>query len=93
MRRGGRKLEYFIILDNGDAIRVRRTIERGRVLDFTVQYEPYVEGKFRPAERYDSAHGQAHRDTLDWDGQEVAKTWLPRDMDLNEAFTYADNHH
>ena len=86
-------MEYYVVLDNGDTIRIRSTIVRGREMDFTVQYEPFVDGAFRPAAGYDSAHGRAHRDTLDWNERPVAKDWLPEDMDLNQAFTYADNHH
>lgn len=64
--------DYFIPLPGtADSIRVRRTTERGQTLAFTVQYEPWVDGAHRPAVRYDTAHGFAHRDILDWDGVAV----------------------
>lgn len=81
--------EYDIFLSPADFIRVRSTKERGRILVFTVQYELAVEGIFRPAERYDTAHGFVHRDTLAWDGLSIRKTPLLVEMDFNEAFTYA----
>ena len=84
--------EYEINLDEGGVIRVRRSSIRGRIIAFTVQYEPLVEGRFLPAVRYDTAHGRAHRDTLDWRGRPIPslKEWLPASMDFNEAFTFAE---
>ncbi len=87
------QISFMRVTRTGDAIRVRATIERGQVVAFTVQLEVFVAGRFRPAERYDSAHGWAHRDTLDWFGRGIAKTWLPPEMSLNEAFTHAENDH
>jgi hypothetical protein len=39
--------------------------------------------------RYDTAHGQAHRDTLDWEGVVVAKDWLPAASDYGDAMNDA----
>lgn len=66
--------EFTRTAKTGDAFRVRVTIERGIVLAFTAQLEVFVDGRFRPAERFDSAHGRPHRDTLDWTGEVIAKT-------------------
>lgn len=73
-----------------DVVRVRATIDRGTVLVFTAQLEIYINGHYHPAERYDSAHGRAHRDTLDRSGYVVAKVWLPLTMDLNTAFPFGE---
>lgn len=59
-----------------DYLRVRLQIERGRVVRFTVQYEAVVGDQTYPVVRYDSAHGAAHRDTLDRAGRVVAKDWI-----------------
>ena len=42
---------------------------------YTVRYEAWIEGRAYPVVRYDSAHGRAHRDTLDWTGEIVDKAW------------------
>lgn len=56
---------------------VRILTERGDVLDYTVLYLATIDGVLMPVERYDSAHGYPHRDTLDWDGRVVEKHWTP----------------
>jgi len=83
---------YVIDLQEGGYIRIRRTSVRGKIIAFTAQYESFIEGEFRPAVRYDTAHGRAHRDTLDWNGRPIRgpKEWLPESMDFNEAFTFAE---
>jgi hypothetical protein len=67
----------FDLGTGGDFLRVLIRIERGRVTRFTTQYEAVVEGRTRPAVRYDSAHGRPHRDILDRYGRVVEKRWLP----------------
>ena len=61
----------------GDFYRVRIRAERRRVVRYTVQFEVWIEGRHRPAIRYDSAHGGPHRDPLDWTGRVIKKDWLP----------------
>jgi len=45
------------------------------VTRFTVQYE-IVEDDVYPAVRYDSAHGQPHRDIMDRRGRVIDKKWI-----------------
>jgi len=52
----------------GDVLRIRFVKDRGKVIRFTVQYEALVDEVGVPIVRYDTAHGAAHRDMLDWDG-------------------------
>jgi hypothetical protein len=81
---------YEIPLPDGGAIRIRRTSERGRILAFTVQYEiPVGEDNF-PIVRYDAAHGFAHRDLLDWQGNVIEKRAMPSWMSFNDALTSAE---
>jgi hypothetical protein len=61
--------------------------DRKRVTAFTVQYEAWVGERWRPVARYDSAHGRAHLDVLDWDGRVVEKHWLPEGTDYGAALT------
>jgi hypothetical protein len=56
---------------------VRVLAERGAVLDFAVLYLATVEDRVYPVIRYDAAHGDPHRDTLDWNGYVVEKHWMP----------------
>jgi hypothetical protein len=52
----------------GDALRVRFVLIDGRVAWFTVQFEALVDEIVTPVVHYDTVHGHAHRDILDWDG-------------------------
>ena len=69
---------------SGDGIRVRIVTEGRTVLDFTVQYEAYIEGEYRPVVRYD-CHLGPHRDTLDWSGRTIHKHWMPKGISYNQA--------
>lgn len=71
-----RTVEYFTpVNEDGEEARVRFVQDRGRVLMFTVQYEPWIEGAFRPVVRFDNAHEATHRDVLDWNEETVRKDW------------------
>lgn len=64
-----REESFFAVLnDFGDVMRVSFAKDSGRIVRFSVQYEAMVAGKLKPVVRYDTAHGFAHRDLLDWDG-------------------------
>lgn len=65
-------------------MRVRIVTEGRTVLDFTVQYEAYIEGEHRPVVRYD-CHLGPHRDTLDWNGETIDKHWMPKGIPYNQA--------
>src|SRR5215207_7151336 len=90
---GRQEKDFDIHLREGGVIRVRFTDQRGRIITFTVQYEPFIEGRFRPTVRYDTAHSRPHRDTLDWHGRPIrgSKDWLPDSMDANDPLTFAIN--
>jgi hypothetical protein len=57
-------------------------------VEFTVQLEILVKGQWRPAIRYDTAHGFAHCDIIGYSGK-VKKVRMPT-LDYEEALTYAD---
>jgi len=67
--------------------RHHHTTEEGRVVSFMVQLEVLVGGEWKPAVRYDCAHGYAHRDRYNLKGEQRKET-LP--MSFEEALTYAD---
>lgn len=73
--------------DDGCRIRYRINPEGGHVAAFAVQLEVQIDGRWLPVVRYDTAHGQPHRDTLDHTGAQIGKDWLPYDFSraLKEA--------
>jgi len=58
--------------DGRNRYRHYHLLEKKRVLEFRVQYEVYLRGKWHVIVRYDTAHGFAHRDVMHADGT-VAK--------------------
>ena len=83
-------IEFFRQLKTGDVIRVRLNVERGQVTAFTSQLETFVADRGRPVVRYDSAHGQPHRDLLDWDGRVIDKFWLSPTLSNKQAVRFAE---
>ena len=78
-------------MKSGDAVRIGFDLDRGRVTDFTVQLECWIDGGWRPVVRYDTAHGHAHRDLLDWAGRVVGKDWMPANLNFNDALRQAED--
>ncbi len=68
--------DYIINFDALNYLRVHILAERGRVMEFTAQYEAEIGGVVYPVVRYDTAHGYPHRDLLDAAGRNVDKFWL-----------------
>jgi hypothetical protein len=84
-----RERDYHIPLGpSGDSIRVRIAREGKPVLDFTVQYEAYIDGEHRPVVRFD-CHLGPHRDTLDWDGETIAKQRMAAGISYDQALNDA----
>ena len=81
--------EFFKFLDDGDTIRVGFDQERGRILDFSVQLECWIDDRWRPVARYDTAHGFAHRDILGCSGEVVEKAPLPQTWTMKRVLAYA----
>lgn len=49
--------------------------ERGSIVEFRIQYEALIAGKWHAIVRYDSAHNRPHKDTMHPDGTET-KEWF-----------------
>jgi hypothetical protein len=79
---------YVRHLDADVRYRVAFTIDLGRVLEFVVQLEVAVKGKWTPAIRFDTAHGLAHCDRFGPDGTVQKHQPLPVN-EFNGALTYA----
>ena len=78
---------FFLSSEMKDRLRVLAQKQRGEILEFIVQYEALIKGKWWPIVRYDTAHGFAHKDMLHPDGK-VEKQPIYFDS-YNLAFTYA----
>jgi len=70
--------EFMIYLDPEQRLNRYRHYhvwEHGSIVEFRIQYEALIEGKWHAIVRYDSAHGKPHKDTLHPDGLQT-KEWL-----------------
>ena len=83
-----REIEFIRWLSSYDRSRQKLTTEKGQVIRFVVQYEAYIEGKWRAIVRYDTAHGYFHKDIIHPDGS-TRKTRLPG-VEFADAFTQAE---
>jgi hypothetical protein len=74
--------------EGDDRLRIRITIEKGRIREIVVQYESKIRDKWFPIVRYDCSHGFFHRDVLNPRGE---KTMNPISIhNLKDALTYAE---
>lgn len=77
-------------LDLDCQLRYRINPEQGHIRAFVIQLEIEIDDQLYPVVRYDSAHGQPHRDTLDATGRVIVKDWLPFDFDRALAHAERD---
>jgi hypothetical protein len=83
-----REHRYERVLGNDRGrLRVAFTVESGAVTMFVVQLEAWHDERWKPARRYDSAHGRPHVDIIDIRGRQRDKRWL--DLSNNDALTLA----
>jgi hypothetical protein len=74
-----------------DRLRIHFITERGRVISIVViQYEAYIDGKWRAIVRFDEAHGFFHRDVILPEGGQVktAQPALNKELALNDAIAH-----
>lgn len=81
-----KRKHYLRPLDLDTRVRVEFEVAKGKVQRFLVQLEIEVQGEWRPAIRYDCAHGYAHCDRLNL-RREQQKQELP--LDYAQALTFA----
>jgi hypothetical protein len=55
--------------------RHRHVWEKGKIVEFRIQYEAFIDGQWHPVLRYDTAHGQPHRDILHADGTQTKEVY------------------
>jgi len=70
--------EFLIYLDAAHENRYRHwhVWERGEIIEFRIQYEALIAGNWHPIARYDSAHGEPHKDTLHPDTTQAKEMYL-----------------
>ena len=83
------KTEYIMRVGFSDRYRHLHAKVRGKIVSFRIQYETRINEIWYPVVRYDTAHGLAHRDLLNFRG-DVKKTPL-FNQDLNDGLTFAEN--
>ena len=82
------KKSYIFMLTDKDRKRHTHTIEKGKVVQFVVQYEILLERRWAEVVRYDTSHGFAHKDMIYPDGGQ--EKIVMGEADLNEALVLAD---
>jgi hypothetical protein len=63
-------------------------LEKKKVVEFRVQYEAYIQGKWHTIVRYNTAHGFAHRDVMHPDRTETKTSF--HHWDYAEVLTYGE---
>jgi hypothetical protein len=84
-----KQVEYIIRIGPDDRYRHIHIKEKGKIIYFRVQYETKINDKWHAVVRYDTAHGFAHRDLINFKGG-VRKTPL-FNQNYNDALTFAEH--
>jgi hypothetical protein len=78
-----------------DRLRVHFRTERGQVESiFVIQYEAYIDGKWRAIVRFDEAHGFFHQDVISPTGeqQKIPRPAIDKKVALTEAIEDIKQH-
>ena len=71
-----------------ERIRMRISVNKGKVVDIMVQYETSIDGKWTSVVRYDCAHGFFHRDIITPTGNKEKQSIAIENLD--HALQYAE---
>jgi hypothetical protein len=80
-------IEYTTTLSDIDRLKVRQHQDGRHIIEFSVQYEALIDGRWRKIVRYDSCHGGPHRHVFNADRKEYRHAVVANNN--NEAFTEA----
>jgi len=83
-----REKEFIRWLNFSNRSRQKVTVDKGKIQRFVVQYESYINAKWHPIIRYDTAHGFIHKDILHPNGAKTKNVFSY--LNHNEAFTFAE---
>lgn len=84
-----KETQFLIQLGPADRLRESHIRRKQKIVSFTVQYETRWRRQWFAVVRYDTAHGFAHRDLYDIQGNAL-KTPLFI-LDYNHALTFAES--
>lgn len=86
------KKEFTKVLDKFglERIRVKLTIEKGKLTDIVFQYESFINEKWTEIVRYDFAHGFFHRDFIAPKGENEKVRIEINDMTMAATFAEQD---
>jgi len=65
-----REIAYTTVLTDMDRVKTRMIRLGHKILEFSVQYEALIRGRWRRVTRFDSMHGSPHRHTFYDKGKE-----------------------
>ena len=82
------KKTYIFMLSDSDRKRHEHLKDKGKIIEFVVQYEMLYKDKWIPVIRYDTAHGFVHKDLINPDGSKE-KIFMG-EANLNEVMNIAD---
>jgi hypothetical protein len=68
---GEKEYVYYLAPEHTDRFRYSHSLERGKIVRFSIQYEALIEGKWQAVVRYDTAHGRPHKDIVHPDGTQT----------------------
>ena len=84
-----KELEFVIPFSPEDRYRHHHFIIKGQIIEFSIQFETFLDGVWYPVVRYDTAHGFTHRDLLDYKGNKKKTPLFITNK--NDALTFAEN--
>lgn len=67
---GEKEYIYYFTPERTDRFRYYHDFVQGKIVRFVVQYEAFLDGKWHPIVRYDTAHSRPHKDLLHPDGSQ-----------------------
>lgn len=82
-----RSRKYQSALSEADRLTTRFVTKRHEVVEFAVQYDAFIDGKWHEIVRYDNAHGEVHRHIRYPDGSD--KRLVTAENNNNAALTAA----
>jgi hypothetical protein len=85
---GKKEYVYYFTPERKDRFRYYHDLVQGKIVRFVIQYEAYINGKWHPIARYDTAHGRPHKDILHPDGSQEKIEF--RGYSENEVLTFGE---
>ncbi len=84
------KKDYTQFISDADKLRIRFTQDRGKILEFVVNYYALINGRWRQVMRVDNCHGSSpHQHTFHLHAEEYQ---VVLNSSPNLAFTEAKRH-